>query len=308
MLKEDLSSDDFKNESNELLKEGIYRTFKYFDVQDRPLTLLEIHKYLIADHSSTKVLLHGGDSTLSQIAEVLDAELGKTYASIEGFYCLNGRTNIIHQRLRNNYYSMPRFRRIRKYLPMARFLPFIRAIALSGSEALSTDKAGSDIDVLVLTDANRIWTARFFITALFHILGVRRHGNKISNRICLNHYIAGIKQLDQDKNLYTAVEYATLIPVFGAGHVREFQEINKEWICEYLQNFEVGKWSATRQPFIQKLFNIILIGKLGNILESILGTIQRRRIIIQNNILVEADELSFHPGHKKQSILAEFKG
>ena len=304
-MNEDNASSDFKND----LKEGIYRTFKYFDVQDRPLTLLEIHKYFITGPKSDVLSSqekNRQNSSLSQIAEILDEELGKTYASIEGFYCLSGRTNIIHQRLRNNYYSMPRFRRIRKYLPLARFVPFVKAIALSGSEALSTDKLGSDIDVLILTEENRIWTARFFITALFQILGVRRHADKISNRICLNHYISGIKQLDQDKNLYTAVEYATLIPVFGTEYIQEFQEINKEWISGYLQNFDPGKWTAGRQSFVQKLFNIILIGKFGNILESILGAIQRRRIIIQNNIIVESDELSFHPGHKKQTILTAF--
>ena len=281
-----------------MLNDQILKTLEYFDVQDRPLTLLEIYKYLLGPIDQPV--------QLSDILRALENNLKDRVTSIEGFYCLTNHQEIIANRKANNFYSIPRMRLVKKYLPLAKYIPFIRAAGLSGSEALSTSKKGSDIDILLFTAPDRIWTARFFATAFYQLLGIRRHGKYIENRFCLNHYIAGIKHIQNDNNIYTAVEYASLISFFGGSVISLFQEANLTWIKKYLPNFKLFKHSASPKASLQKFIEFFLNGQVGNFVEYLLGKMQRRRIIAQSHIIIEPDELSFHPGSKGQQVLKRY--
>ncbi len=281
------------------LPESILKTLEYFDVQDRPLTLIEIHKYLLGPLDAAQPI------TLSNILAAIEPLHGRVVTA-EGFYCLHGREEITASRKSNNFYSIPRMRRVRKYLPLARHLPFIRAAALSGSEALSSSKKGSDIDILLFTESQRIWTGRFFATMFYQLLGIRRHAKHIENRFCLNHYIAGIKHIENDTNIYTAVEYASLIAYAGGHIVTKFQQANSAWIKTYVPNFEPVDRLDTPRSLLQKSIEFLLSGWIGSIIERILGGMQRRRIIAQSHIIIERDELSFHPGSKGQQVLQRF--
>ena len=114
-----------------------------------------------------------------------------------GFYCLKGRAAIIDQRLANYIYGIKRERRIRRFIGGLRFLPFVRRAALAGSQAQGVQKSDSDIDLLIIVEPEFLWLGRTAVTAYFQILGLRRHGKKIANRFCLNHYLAGVKIIDR---------------------------------------------------------------------------------------------------------------
>jgi predicted nucleotidyltransferase len=285
----------------------ILKTLGYFDVQDRPLTLVELHNYLLGPLPEEIVGEGSSESSSeSKILSVLENELAESVESEQGFYCLRGRKQIIFQRLANNYYSVKRLKRAKKYLPLARFVPFVRAVALSGSEALSTSKQGSDIDILLFVAPEKIWSARLLVTMLYQVLGIRRHGEIITDRFCLNHYIAGIRRIENDNNLYTAIEYAALIPFVGGDLVSRFQEINADWIREYLPNFKVISRLPTTQPFIQKSAEFLISAFFGKTSESLAAWFQKKRIIAQEHIIIGSDELSFHPGSKGQQVLKKF--
>src|SRR3989338_4541626 len=121
-----------------------------------------------------------------------------------------------------------------------RMVPFIRAIALSGSMGRGAAATTSDIDLFVITKKNRIWTGRFFLT-LFTLLSWRlrpgwytrlffpfvRHGaaRSVANKICLHHYVADSAQLTH-RNLYTAVLHASLMPLWGSAYFERFFKEN----------------------------------------------------------------------------------
>jgi hypothetical protein len=285
------------------LAEAVLKTLGYFDVQDRPLTLVEIHLYLLGPVAGEIV---GLGSSESKILEVLEGELANQIESEQGFYCLQGRRQIIIQRLANNYYSVRRLKRARKYLPLARFAPFVRAVALSGSEALTTSKENSDIDILLFVLPGKIWSARLFVTILYQAMGFRRHGKYVANRFCLNHYIGGLPEISNDNNVYTAIEYAALVPFVGGDLVSSFQENNSKWIRNYLPNLKVIQRQPTMPPFLQKTVEFLLSGMIGRAFESAAGWFQKKRIIAQEHIILEANELSFHPGSKGQQVLKKF--
>lgn len=283
-----------------MLKEQVFKTIKYFDVQDHCLTLVEISKYLLADGSVQESVV-----SLSDILNAIEKDLSVEIQTKHGFYFLSGRGSLAQKRLENNFFATPRLKRAQKYLRYVRHIPFISAVALTGSEAINNSKKGSDIDLLVLTKPNRIWLGRIFLSAFFHLFGVRRHGNYITNRFCLNHYIEQSKQIDIDQNTYTAVEYVSLVPYFGGEAVYEFQQKNLGWIHKYLQQPQIVKYQTQKGSIWQKFWESLFANPIGNILENLAGIIQRRRIQVRSNIVITPNELAFHPGSKGQQVLGK---
>lgn len=280
-----------------MLKEAIAQTLKYFDIQDHPLTLLEISKYLLRQESGIRYKLF----------EILEAvESMSEVETFNGFYYLKGRKAISQKRWQSSLYSTPRMNRAQKFLPFMRHLPFIRAVAVSGSEAINNSGEGSDIDLLILSAPRRIWLARVFATAYFQVLGMRRHGPLVANRFCLNHYIEQGKELAYDRNIYTAIEYVSLIPYFGGRNIYDFQKRNLPWISEYLSQPMLELKETPLPSAFQRTFEALLANKAGDSLERMAGYLQQRRIRKESNIVIEKDELSFHPESKGQSILQKF--
>lgn len=281
-----------------MLAEQILKTIKYFDVQNHPLTLLEIHKYLLADK--------GIKATVSEILTILETDLKDKVQTTNGFYYLNGRSEISEQRLKNNIFATKRLKRTKKYLSKIKYIPFIKGLAVGGSEAITNSREGSDIDLFVLTKPNRIWLARLFLSAYFQIFGVRRHGKKTANRFCLNHYIEQGKLLKREQHIYSAVEYISLIPYFGGEEIYEFQKTNISWIKEYLAQPQIVKYTTPKAAKVTEIFEKMLQNRLGDFLEKISGKFQTKKIHLQDSIVLEKDELAFHPGNKGRQVMSKF--
>jgi len=185
-------------------------------------------------------------------------------------------------------------------------LPFVRGVALAGSQALGAQRADSDIDLLIIVDPEFLWLARTAVTAYFQILGKRRHGQKIADRFCLNHYLAGVKTIGELRNLYTACEYAKLLPLVYGSAIAEFQQKNSSWIAAFLPNFEPMMVGEDQQSSAQKFLERLLGGKFGRWLERRLKNWQLPKIRQEQFILVRDDELSFHPQSKQKELLTQF--
>jgi hypothetical protein len=157
-----------------------------------------------------------------------------------------------------------------------------------------------------------MWLARTVLTAYFQILGMRRHGSYVANRFCLNHYLATIRPVDAERNLYKAMEYLKLRPVVYGESIRQFQTANQNWIKLFFPNAEFGGdnnvgQAAGRsriQRFLERLFN----NKIGLWIEAKLGQVQLSRIKQDKFIFVREDELSFHPDSKHAPLLQGFFG
>jgi hypothetical protein len=143
---------------------------------------------------------------------------------------------------------------------------------------------------------------------MVHFLGKRRHGDKICNRICLNHFIT-TKYVVLGKDLFAAHEYAFLLPVFGAKTFSKFQKKN-EWIKKYKINFEFSTRNlgmiadSEITKFVRKNLEKIL---QFNAIEEFLSQWQEKKIA--NNpkskqqggiILCGPEELAFWPNFENQ--------
>lgn len=301
------------------MKDRILRTLKFFDLQDYPLTLLELHRYLLAPLQNIKQILNSKrDVPIGQlpvlekasgIEEVLrEAEqmLGGQIEQHLGFYCLPGREKIIENRLAGYAGSVHRERLIRRFGRRLAYVPFVRGVALAGSQAMGRQKPTSDIDLFIVAEPGFMWIARTFATIYFHFMGVRRHHNHVANRFCLNHYVSGIIEVDRERNLYKAMEYFKLRPLVYPDTVAAFQEKNLGWMSLFFPNAR-----PLRSPFgecyaAQALLEKIFTNRFGIWLERTLASLQTKRIRQSEFNFVTQRELSFHPESRHGTLLDKF--
>ena len=180
---------------------------------------------------------------------------------------------------------------------MARFfpyVPFVRMVALTGSTALENASPESDIDVLIMSAKDRIWTTRFFITLVAHFTGKRRYGNKIKNRICLNHYIAEREGYDKYA-LPTLHIYAQALPFWGEERITT---ITTSPPRSYVFSSSPNKLLLK----IKRAMEIVLNYTIGSIFERFLKNIQlysiNKKMSGKNydplELVISERELRFH--------------
>lgn len=303
-----------------MLKQRILSTLRFFDLQDTPLTLWELGRFLLDDSEAIRPKLdekfelsfspQTGPGTsavfLGDVLECLTTECAGEVENTLGYYHLRGRSDAARRRWQNYFYGSMREKRAKTFLPFLRHLPFVRGVAIGGSQALGQQKESSDIDLFIVTQPEFMWLTRTLVSLYFQILRMRRHGRKISNRFCLNHYVAGYKKVDREKNLYKAMEYARLRPVIYPQGIREFLKANQAWVKVFLPNVDFTARFSQPPSKIQGLLESLLNNALGKSLDKFLGFFQRLKIRQDEFTFVLSDELSFHPHSQHRLLLAKF--
>ena len=301
-----------------MLKKRILSTLIFFDLQDYPLTLLELQRFLIADWESIQQQTDRQGElaeiktdvskpvSLMEILSCLDNECQGLVEQHLGFYYLPGKRELVERRLRNYLYGLKREKLISRYAWILRHVPFVRSAGLGGSQAMGLQKPGSDIDLFIVTDPQYMWLARTSVTVVFQFLGKRRHGQNIANRFCLNHYVAGPKALRQIRTLYSAMEYGRLRPLVYGQHLLVYQQNNQSWINVFFPNWQPVPAGFESQSYLQKVLEKLLHNGLGRTLERLFKAWQLPKIKKSKFIIVEDDELSFHPDSKQENLLDGF--
>jgi hypothetical protein len=202
------------------IETAILHTVAYVDVFDFPLTLPEIHRYLMAI-----------PATLEQVEAALsNGRLAPDRLTCCGdFFTLPGRENIVQAR-------QEKAERARQMWPLAVYygrllarLPFARMVAVTGSLAVDNVGPDADIDYLVVTGNGRLWLCRALV-----ILVVRRAARR-GVSLCPNYFITERALYFSERNLYNARELAQMRPVAGLDVYRRLRQIN-QWTADYLPN------------------------------------------------------------------------
>jgi len=288
------------------LSKNILSTIAYYDVMDYPMTAFEIWKYLI---SSKYEVESEKRNTLGEVIEELEKEETKKFlGEFRGFYFLKGKKNLVEQRIERNKISNMKLKKARKIVFWLKFVPFVKMIAVAGRVGAKNSQKGSDIDMLIILKHGKIFTGRFLATVLVHLLGQRRHENKIANRVCFNHFITDeLSVCVQD--LYSSHNYIFITPLYGGDLFGKFLEKNV-WIKNYRPNFSFlennlkevkdTKTSLRVRLFLEKLFS-------PNWIEKKLKTWQSEKIkknpLTQKKggmIICSNSELAFWPDFENQ--------
>ena len=310
------------------LEKSILATLVYYDVLGRPMTGWEVWRYLVRPQprsrlSDTSFASGKGRSpqcATSRILKTLEnsLELAKLISQKNGFYFLKGRFRIVKQRIERQKIADQKWKKTKRMVKLLQIIPFIRLVAVSGSLAIGNPKKESDIDLLIVARAGRIWTCRGLTTLFIHCFGQRRHGLLTKDRFCLNHYLTDKSLKITSDSLYNAQTYAHLVPVLETESVlyNQFQKAN-QWLKDYLFFYPQSQQGYLRKvkpnhffTFSRKLKEFILDKKMGDALEFILRRIQARRIskdplIYQSGgrVIFNDEQLEFHPDSPEKGIL-----
>ncbi len=301
------------------LEKSILSTLVYYDVLGCPLTNWEIFKYL---NKLSEVTTIRSRTSIFSILSVLDnsSELAKFISKKNGIYFLKGRQKIIKQRIERQIISDKKWKKARRVIRFLQLIPYIRMVAVSGSLAMNNAKEESDIDLLIITKSDRIWTCRIFTTLFIHLIGQRRHSDLTKNRFCLNHYITDQSLSIPWKSLYNAQTYAHLVPVWQKrGMYKKFQKANS-WINDYLFNYpiiEKGYLTTIKSVYffgvIRRFRENFFNTWFGNVLEYFLRKIQERKIRKEpltyksgGRVIFNDKQLEFHPDSPENKILEKY--
>jgi len=217
------------------LTKNILSTICYYDVLDYPLTIFEIWKYLILAEK------RDDDIQKCSIGDILvklnDAGLKSFIESKNGFYFIRGRDYLVDQRISRGKISALKIKKMRRVIGFLKWVPFVRMILITGRLAMKNASPKSDWDVLVVVKEGRIWTGRTFITLWAHLLGKRRHHDKIRNRLCFNYFITTGSLEIRNKDLFSASEYFFCFPLFEVGNYFQKFQLRNIWIRKYKPNY-----------------------------------------------------------------------
>jgi len=200
------------------IQKAIINVLEYFDFFQHSLYPDEIHKYLSLKASQ--------EAVFKNLEEMVSA--GYIFTK-NGLWALN--TKSLDLRL-DNLKRNARLLRISKKMGwIIRKFPFVKGVYLSGSLSKKGAIDNADIDYFIITKNNRAWSARLFLTAFKRIflLNNKRY-------FCINFFLDENHLELNKKNIYTAVESASLIPLHNKGLLGKFYEKNP-FIRDYFPNF-----------------------------------------------------------------------
>ena len=317
-------------------EQAILATLAYHDILNMSLTATEIWRYLfrgncgcgagVGEHLCVlprgRTQRSAPTSTFVELSVVLSDLVQKNnIQSHSGYYFFPGRQELVEKRLKMHALAQIKWKRLRHIAWFLQVIPFLEMVAVSGSLAREFTHEDSDLDVLLVTKAGRIWTVRFIVTVTLDLFHLRRRPiGPTRNLVCLNHYLAQDGLALPYQSLYTALEYARIIPLFGEKVCAEFREANREWIEKYLARLlrdEVDNLKQVRKSKfligVKKVGEFLLGGKTGNYIENWLGERQKEKInkneentSAGGRIVASALHLEFHPHSKEAPLLYEF--
>lgn len=233
---------------------AILRTVLYADVFDFPLTIDEIHRYLISDSAIGKV----------DIRATLQAspKLNKLLHSGEGYFCLKDRDHLIGVRQERERTTQSLWQAATKYGRWLSYIPFVRMVALTGALAVRNPSSmDDDFDYLLITQPKRVWLARAFAILIVRVVRL------LGYEICPNYVLASDQLTQSRQDLYMAHEVAQMQPIYGHKLYYEMLEQNP-WVQYYLPNAIAYPMAVDKPSRIQKFTEWLLSGAVGDRLEQ----------------------------------------
>ena len=303
-----------------LLEESILSTVVYYDIFNLPLTSWEIFEYLIAPRR-----LRGKSEELNfnfydTIKAAESENIKKFIEEKNGFHFLKSREWICESRIERQKIADKKWDKALKIIKWFQLAPFLKSVCANGSLARGFMDKDSDLDVFVIVERGRIWTARFILSLLTAIMRVKRfrQDSDVRDKICFNHFIADESLIMSFRDICASCTYSRLDFIYGDRNVLKKFYASNAWINDYLLNFQGQDKINQRIVNSSSLAAIgavaggLLKGKIGDIFENLFKKIQLRRIknnlpaAINGRIIVNDGQLEFHDNYPDKSIIEKY--
>ncbi|MGL5830649.1 MAG: hypothetical protein ACRCZE_00705 [Candidatus Altimarinota bacterium] len=300
-------TEKFKNLS---LEGKIKASLAYFEIFDLALSVEEVMRFML-----------GGVETKLDVEKKLK-EMGNI-SQEDGFYVLKGSEKLLEDRVAKSLLADQIREKVDKWKWAFGLVPFVEMVCVCNYSSFDCVEKDSDIDLLIITKPGRIFLARVFLTFYMQLFGVRRHGETVAGRFCLSFYVnennLNFEEiLLKDGDIYFAYWMMALKPVYGPEGIWKKIELENKWIEKYFAGFEDRREKFTevleKKSWIKKIYEFILKGKFGNILEKWLsGYFLKRHAERQTklpetaSVIVSNQMLKFHNNDKRLEFKQSWK-
>lgn len=196
---------------------SVIRVILYYEIFEYPLTRAEIFGFSRYEKYERK----GFEEDIKElIAECMVYEN-------QGFLFISGDESWILRRRAGNRLADQHAERAGKSARLIAKFPFIRAVYISGSFSKNYMDAQSDVDFFIVTQPGRLWLARTLLILYKKVvlLNSRRF-------FCLNYFIDEENLEIREKNIFTAMELTTLIPMCNKDAYQQLMQRNA-WVRSY---------------------------------------------------------------------------
>jgi len=159
----------------------------------------------------------------------------------DNFYFLKGREVIIKKRKENEKYSKGKLKLARKAAKLISKIPTTKFVGITGALAMRNASRDSDIDLMIVTTNNTLWTSRLLVYGLLLISGFKLrvpNSKNEKNRLCLNMWMdeSDLVWKNKDRNIYTAHEIAQIVPIVNKNKTYEKLLWKNKWILDFWPN------------------------------------------------------------------------
>lgn len=263
------------------IEKSILETLALFGLFQRPLTAAELEIYLWQNRANISQIKNALFNLIQQ----------KDIVSQNGYYALPDQDKIFPEFFKRQKISHQKLIIAKRAARVLQWVPFLRGIFITQGLSLQNCKKDSDIDLLIITDSNKLWLSRALVISTIFLIGLRKSEKNKKDKICLGFYLAEDSlniQKTALKNFDILVPYwlTTTLPLYSFANYFRFFYANN-WIGNLIPNYKL----KLRQDFGQiqikestvlrdwrNLFEWLLGGIWGNALNFILGKIQILKI------------------------------
>ena len=271
-------------------------TLTYHGLFQYPLTKEEILIYLIDRKSSAK----GIDQALKNLKSE-----GKVGAS-RGYYFLNKSKRLPTQRIARTKISKQKFKNAKFYSYILKLIPTVKLVAITGALSMENSTKKDDIDLLVVTSKNMLWSTRFFANLLLLPWKRNPQSDIQKDKACLNLFLDESNLKISDKNLYTAHETCQAKLLWDRDNMYQKFVMSNKWVSKYLPNWQADLKSKTN--FRRKTTNKSIFGPFLKEVEKHLKKFQLNYMSSRMTTEKIGDrQLFFHPKDTQSTILKNYQ-
>jgi hypothetical protein len=251
------------NKSLSEIKENILAALAYFDMFNYPLTRAEVYLFL-----KNKYPYETFDDALQCLVE------GQTVYKFDKFYTLKNDHYAIIRRTEGNKRAAGLIKIAEKVGNLLIRFPYVRGIAISGSLSKHFADEFSDVDLFIITAKNRLWIAR----TIMHCFKKLTFLVNKEHYFCMNYYVDEQQMEIDEKNIYTAIEIGTLIPLQGDIVFEKFYAANA-WTRAFLpnKNMRVACAKPVKRAPLKTLFEWLHNNPAGNVIDTLMMKITASR-------------------------------
>ncbi len=241
------------------LHRAVLVTVLYGDLFDHPLTADELHRFLTVPCRDR--------DALERAIEALD---GRYLGTSRGFVFRRGREATIDVRLRRRRLAAERWPKARRFARWLGWVPFLRMVAVCGSQAMENGDADGDVDLFLITEPGRLWLVQSLTMVL------RRAGCLLGIDICPNYLLTTDALEIAERDLYTAREAAQAVPLWGEPAYEAFLDANR-WTRDFLPQHSAVD-PEDRRRFLEPATRHRLTSVLEHLLGGRLGDLADRAV------------------------------